>query len=56
VNADELLARHNRDRLADMMADGCPTLVKAFATLGIPRSTGARYWRRICRDLGAQAR
>jgi hypothetical protein len=41
--------------IAQMMADGCPSIRQAGERLGINRSQADRLWKRICADLGWQA-
>lgn len=44
------------DALAQVMADGCPTLGEAAGRLGLDRTTVGRLWKRIREGLGEQAR
>lgn len=45
-----------RDSLAQLMAQGCPTVAEAGRCLGISQTEADRHWQRIKRDLGPQAR
>jgi hypothetical protein len=42
------------DALAELLAEGCPTVPAAAKRLGVSISTAQRMWRRICDRLGAQ--
>lgn len=44
------------DRLAEQMADGCPSLVEAAHRLRLNVTDAERMWKGIVRKLGAQAR
>lgn len=48
--------RRQMDRLADLMADGCPSIVEAAYRMRIPQSTADRAWQLVRRELGKQAR
>ena len=43
------------DRLAELMAEGCPTLAQASRTLNTPVFIVQAQWGRICAALGPQA-
>ena len=43
------------DRLAEHMAQGCPSLAEAARRMCISVTTSEEYWRRIRKALGAQA-
>lgn len=42
--------------LAELMAEGCPSIVTAAQEMGITRSWADQLWQRIRSDLGEQAR
>lgn len=44
-----------RDALADLMADGCPTIAEAARRLGMSQTIADRHWQTLRRDLGEQA-
>lgn len=44
------------DRLAEQMADGCPSLVEAAHRLRLSVTDADRMWKGIVRKLGWQAR
>ena len=43
------------DWLADLMADGCPTIVEAAYRMRITQTAADRMWQRVRRGLGSQA-
>jgi len=43
-----------RDLLADMMAEGCPSVFEASRRLGWPQSSTDHHWRTIVNDLGRE--
>lgn len=43
------------DRLADHMADGCPSITEAAYRMRITQQTADRCWQLIRRELGKQA-
>jgi hypothetical protein len=43
------------DRLADHMADGCPSITEAAYRMRIKQQTADRCWQLIRRELGKQA-
>lgn len=43
------------DQLADLMADGCPTIRDAAAIMELGKSRVDRLWQRIRAQLGWQA-
>lgn len=43
------------DRLADQMADGCPSISEAARRIGLSQSRADQLWQRIRKGLGAQA-
>lgn len=45
----------NMDRLADAMADGCPSISQAARDLGLTQSRADQLWQRIRKGLGEQA-
>lgn len=49
----ETLAAMNR--LADTMAEGCPSISEAARRLGLTQSRTDQLWQRIRRGCGAQA-
>lgn len=48
--------RRQMDRLAEHMANDCPTIVEAAYRMRLPQSTADRLWQLIRRELGKQAR
>lgn len=44
-----------RDALADLMADGCPSVAQAGLRLGLSQSRVDQHWQAIRRTLGWQA-
>jgi hypothetical protein len=44
------------DRIAELMAAGCPSIVEAAYRMRIPQSTADRAWQLVRRKLGKQAR
>ncbi|MFH8652302.1 hypothetical protein ACH37Y_06255 [Sphingomonas paucimobilis] len=44
------------DKLADIMADGCPSLTDAAYRMRMPVQQVERLWKLIRQGLGAQAR
>lgn len=49
------IQRRRADRLADLMADGCPTLGEAAYRMRQPIKEVEATWKTICRALGRQA-
>lgn len=49
-------SHRDKSEIADLIAEGCPSIRQAGETIGIGRSQADRLWKRICRDLGWQAR
>ncbi|MEE8610118.1 MAG: hypothetical protein V3V60_08525 [Sphingomonas aquatilis] len=43
------------DRLADLMADGCPSITEAAYRMRTTQQTADRCWQLIRRGLGKQA-
>ena len=43
------------DELADLMADGCPTISEAARRMGMRQPRVHELWQRICKGLGPQA-
>ncbi|MFG6284753.1 hypothetical protein [Sphingomonas sp. S6] len=43
------------DRLADLMADGCPSITEAAYRMRTTQQTADRCWQLIRRELGRQA-
>lgn len=43
------------DRLADQMADGCPSISEAARRLGLTQSRTDQLWQRVRKGLGPQA-
>lgn len=44
------------DKLAEHMANGCPSMIEAAHRMRLPIADVERLWTRIVRRLGAQAR
>ncbi len=44
------------ERLAEHMAGGCPSVIEAARRMKITVAAAEKLWRRVCRDLGPQAR
>lgn len=43
------------DRLAEHMAEGCPSIIEAARRMRISVSTADEHWRKIRKRLGRQA-
>ena len=43
------------DRMADLMADGCPSVTEAAYRMKLTQTEADRVWQRIRRSLGKQA-
>jgi hypothetical protein len=48
-------SRAEMDTLADLMAEGCPSIAEAARRLGTSQTRTDQHWQRIRRDLGEQA-
>jgi hypothetical protein len=44
------------DRLAELMAEGCPSILDAARRMRITAAEAEKHWRAICKGLGPQAR
>ena len=44
------------DRLADLMAEGCPSITEAARQMRLTQSRADQLWQRIRRQLGSQAK
>lgn len=47
--------RRQMDKLAQLMADGCPSIVEAAYRMRLAQSSADRLWQLIRRGLGPQA-
>ena len=54
--AIEPKALRQMDKLAELMADGCPSIIEAAYRMRVTQSWADRLWQRIRRQLGSQAR